>query len=30
MDVVFVLILVALFATTVWLARAISLLGGDE
>ena len=30
MDVVFVVILVILFATTLGLARAISLLGGDE
>jgi hypothetical protein len=30
MDVVFTLIVVALFAATVWLARAVSRLGGGE
>jgi len=30
MDIVFVLIIVVLFAITIWLTRAVSRLGGGE
>jgi len=30
MDVIFIVIIVVLFAGTVWLTRAVSRLGGGE
>jgi hypothetical protein len=30
MDLLFILIIVALFATTWWLARAVARLGGGQ